>query len=36
MAIVYQIIQQHHGQIDIRSERNSGTTVIDISLPVEH
>ncbi|MCH6545686.1 MAG: sensor histidine kinase [Deltaproteobacteria bacterium] len=35
MAIVYQIIQQHHGQINIRSERNSGTT-IDISLPIEH
>ncbi len=35
MAIVYQIIEQHHGQIDIRSERNSGT-IIDISLPIEH
>jgi two-component system sensor histidine kinase PilS (NtrC family) len=35
MAIVYQIIQQHHGKIDIQSQRNAGT-VIDISLPIEH
>ena len=35
MAIVYEIIQQHHGEIDIRSRRNAGT-VIDISLPLEH
>ncbi len=35
MAIVYEIIQQHHGKIDIRSQRNAGT-VIDISLPLEH
>ncbi|MDA2934866.1 ATP-binding protein [Acidobacteria bacterium AH-259-D05] len=35
MAIVYQIIQQHHGSIDVLSERNSGTT-INISLPIVH
>ncbi len=35
MAIVYEIIQQHHGKIDIRSQPNAGT-VIDISLPLEH
>lgn len=35
MAIVYEIIQQHHGNIEIRSQRNAGT-VIDISLPLEH
>ena len=35
MAIVYQIIQKHHGHIDVVSRRNKGT-VISISLPLVH
>lgn len=34
MSIVYQIVQQHRGSIDIESYPGSGTTV-SISLPVE-
>lgn len=33
MAIVYQIIQKHHGRIEVISQRKSGT-VINISLPL--
>ena len=35
MAIVYQIIQKHHGKIDVLSRRNGGTA-INISLPLAH
>jgi len=35
MAIVYQIIQEHHGTIDVLSSPESGT-LIDISFPLEH
>ena len=35
MAIVYQIVQKHHGSIDVLSRRDRGT-VINISLPLVH
>jgi two-component system nitrogen regulation sensor histidine kinase NtrY len=35
MAIVYQIVQKHHGSINVLSRRDSGT-VITISLPLVH
>lgn len=35
MAIVYQIVQQHHGNIEIQSQPGLGTEV-SISLPIGH